>query len=135
MGSRGASARVGYSFDGTKSRSANIQAAYNSIKDKGNGTLADFKDMVDYETRGVDGYGLKDGIEAAIENYSDTYGGKSMDREQRIYEIVRRLDTDDFKSAAERDKLRAEYSRLNNERSVASTRRFNIRNNIKDVWQ
>lgn len=78
MGSRGASARVGYSFDGTKSRSANIQAAYNSIKDKGNGTLADFKDMVDYETRGADGYGLKDGIEAAIENYSDTYGGNSM---------------------------------------------------------
>lgn len=144
MGSRGASAALnasqpsissGYVFNGTLSRNANIQAAYNSIKDKGNGTLADFKDMVDYETRGADGYGLKDGIEAALEGYSDTYGGNSTNREQRISEIVRKLDAGNFKSAAERDKLRAEYDRLNNERSVDTLRRTNARNNIKGVWQ
>ena len=87
MGSRGASARVGYSFDGMKSRSANIQAAYNSIKNKGAGTFEDFKDMVDYETRGVDGYGLKDGIDAAMESYDDQFNSewrKQYDRETAI---------------------------------------------------
>lgn len=72
MGSRGsASGSKAYSFDGLKSRNENILAAYNSIRNKGDLTLDDFKEMVDFETRGRDGYNLRDGIDAAFEGYDD----------------------------------------------------------------
>lgn len=81
-------------------------------------------------------YKEKNGKEGTPEQLS-AFLDEEKDRRtnERISEIVRRLDTDDYKSIAERDKLRAEYSRLNSERTVASIRRFNRRNNIKDVWQ
>ena len=55
--------------------------------------------------------------------------------EDRITEIVRKLDTNDYKSASERTKLEREYARLNNQRSVANLRRFNNRNGVRKEWQ
>lgn len=81
-------------------------------------------------------YKEKNGKEGTPEQLS-AFIDEEKDRRtnERINEIVSRLGSGDYKSAAERAKLEKEYTRLNNERSVATIRRFNRRNNIKDMWQ
>lgn len=126
MGSRGASAALNASQASVSMGAAGNNARKEEIRgriDEINTVLNDYSLTSKERTR----------LEKEQDGLYEELGG--INREQRISEIVRKLDADDFKSAAERDKLRAEYDRLNNERSVATTRRFNTRNRIKGVWQ
>lgn len=85
-------------------------------------------------------YKEKNGREGTLEELNAFITETKSERQyekinNRANELASRLDRDDYKSAAEREKLIAEYEKLNNQRMAITRDRFYGRNNGGKVIQ